>query len=74
MRVLARRSKHRPELPSVLHVRADRGPRLFPAKLPVIVHYLLHQLLDDLMADDAILLARQFCDCLRDRVDVLALC
>jgi hypothetical protein len=33
------------------------------------VHYLPHQLLDHLLADDAILLARQFCDCLRDRVD-----
>ena len=25
--------------------------------------------LDHLLADDTILLARQFCDCLRDRVD-----
>jgi hypothetical protein len=33
------------------------------------VHYLPHQLLDQLLADEAILLARQFCDCLRDRVD-----
>jgi hypothetical protein len=33
------------------------------------VHYLLHQLLDHLLADDAILLARQFCDCLGDCVD-----
>jgi hypothetical protein len=30
------------------------------------VHYLPHQLLDHLLADEAILLARQFCDCLRD--------
>ena len=55
--------------PSVLRVRADCGGRLFTAKLAVIVHYLPHQLLDHLLADDAILLARQFCDCLRDRVD-----
>jgi hypothetical protein len=33
------------------------------------VHYLPHQLLNHLPADDAILLACQFCDCLRDRVD-----
>ena len=52
-----------------LRVRADCGGRLFLTKLPVIVHYLLHQLLDHLLADDAILLARQFCDCLRDRVN-----
>jgi hypothetical protein len=30
---------------------------------------LTHQLLNQLLADEAILLARQFCDCLRDRVD-----
>ena len=42
---------------------------VFSAKLPVVVHYLPHQLLNQLLADDAILLARQFCDCLRDRVD-----
>ena len=39
------------------------------AKLRVVVQYLPHQLLDHLLADDAILLARQFCDSLRDRVD-----
>jgi hypothetical protein len=53
--------------PSVLRVRADYGGRHFTAKLRVVVHYLLHQLLNHLLADDAILLARQFCDCLRDR-------
>jgi hypothetical protein len=58
----------RPE-PSVLHARADCGGRLLAAKLGVVVHYLPHQLLDLLLADEAILLARQFCDCLRDRVD-----
>ena len=57
------------EPPSVLRVRADCGGRLFTAKLGVVVHYLSHQLLDHLLADDAILLARQFCDCLRDSVD-----
>ena len=55
--------------PSVLHVRADCGGRLFTAKLGVVVHYLPHQLLDELLPDDAILLARQFCDCLRDRIN-----
>jgi hypothetical protein len=35
------------------------------------VHYLPHQLLDHVLADEAILLARQFCDCLRNRVDHL---
>ena len=33
------------------------------------MHNLPHQLLDHLLADDPILLACQFCDCLRDRVD-----
>ena len=59
----------RPEPPSVLRVRADCGGRLFTAKLAVVVHNLAHQVFDQLLADDAILLARQFCDCLRDRVD-----
>ena len=58
-----------PRAPSVLHVRADCGSRLFTAKLGVVVHYLSHQLLDHLLADHAILLARQFCDCLRDRIN-----
>jgi hypothetical protein len=34
-----------------------------------VVHYLPHQMLNHLPPDDAILLARQFCDCLRDRVN-----
>jgi hypothetical protein len=33
------------------------------------VHYLAHQLLDHLPTDDPIPLARQFCDCLRDRIN-----
>ena len=37
----------RAEPPSVLHVRADYGGRLFTAKLGVVVDYLSHQLLDD---------------------------
>ena len=53
----------------VLRVRADCGGRLFTAKLRVVVHYLPHQLLDHLLADEAILPASHFCDCLRDRVD-----
>jgi len=32
---------------------------------------LAHQLLNQFLADDAILLARQFCDCFCDRVDDL---
>ena len=47
----------------------DRGGRRFTAKLAVVVHDLAHQLLNHLLTDDAILLARQFCDRLRDRVD-----
>jgi hypothetical protein len=54
---------------SVLRARAGCGDRLFTKKFAVVVHYLLHQPLDHLLADDAILLARQFCDRLRDRVD-----
>ena len=45
------------------------GSRLFPAKLPVVVHYLPHQVLNHFLPDDIILLARQFSDCFRDRVD-----
>ena len=59
----------RPEPPSMLRVRADCGGRLFTAKFGVVVHYLPHQLFDQLLADDAILLACQLCDGLRDRVD-----
>ena len=50
-------------------VRADCGGRLFTAKLSVVVRYLPHQMFNHLLPDDAILLARQFCDCLRDRVN-----
>ena len=59
----------RPEPPSVLRVRADCRGHLFRTKLDIVVHNLAHQLLDHLLSDDAILLARQFCDCLRDSVD-----
>jgi len=52
----------------VLRHRLDCGGRLFTAKFGVVVHYLLLQLLDHLLANDAILLACQFCDGLRDRV------
>ena len=54
---------------SVLRVRADCGGRLFAPKLRVVVHNLAHQLLNHLLPDDAILLARQFCNCLRDRIN-----
>ena len=54
---------------SVPRVRADRGGRLFTAKLRVVVHYLLHQMLNHLLADEPILLARQFCNGLCDGVD-----
>ena len=55
--------------PSVLRVRADCGGRLLAAKLSVVLHNLVHQLFDHLLANDAILLAGQFCDCLRDRIN-----
>ena len=57
------------ETPSVLRVRADCGGRSFTAKLGVVVQNLAHQLLNHLLPDDAILLARQFCDCLRNRIN-----
>jgi hypothetical protein len=48
------------DLQSVTGVSVSReSGRLFPAKLGVLLHYLLHQLLDDY---NAILLAREFCD------------
>jgi hypothetical protein len=50
-------------------MRPDCTCRVFSTKLGVVVHYLPHQLLDHVLADEAILLARQFCDRLRDRVD-----
>ena len=50
-------------------MRPDRIFSVFSAKLPVIVHYLPHQILNHLLSDDAILLARQFCDCHRDRIN-----
>ena len=59
----------RSEPPSVLHARADYGGRLFTTKLRVVLHNLTHQMFDHLLADDAILLARQFCDRLRDRIN-----
>ncbi len=43
------------QAPSVLRVRADCGGRLFTAKLGVVVHNLAHQLLNHLLADDAVL-------------------
>ena len=49
----------RSEPPSVLRVRADCGGRLFTAKLAVVVHDSTHQLVDECLPDDAILLARQ---------------
>ena len=50
-------------------MRRDCTCRAFSPKLTIIFHDFLHQLFDQLLADDPILLARQFCDCLRDRVD-----
>ena len=47
----------RSEPPSVLRVRADCGGRLFAAKLVVVVHYSTHQVFDQLLADQAILMA-----------------
>ena len=59
----------RPEPPSVLRIRADCGGRPFTAKLGIIAHDCMHQVFDHLLADNAILLASQFCDCLRDRIN-----
>ena len=42
----------RPEARSVHCVRADCGGRLFTAKLAVVMHNLVHQLLNHLLADD----------------------
>ena len=39
------------------------------AKLGVVAHNLAHQLPNHLLPDDPTLLARQFCDCLRDRIN-----
>ena len=55
--------------PVLKSTRADCGGHLFTAKLGVVVHYLPHQMLNHLLPDDAALLARQFCDCLRDRIN-----
>ena len=48
----------RTEPTSVLRARADCRGRLFTAKLGIVVHYLPHQLLDHLLANGAVLLAR----------------
>jgi hypothetical protein len=50
-------------------VRVGCGSSFFTAKLGFVIHNLAHQLLDHLLADEAILLARQFSDRLRDRVN-----
>ena len=39
----------------MLHIRADRGGRLFAAKFFVVVHYLPHQLLNHVLSNDPIL-------------------
>jgi hypothetical protein len=56
-------------------INAAHGKRLhlsrLLAELRVVVHYLPHQLLNHLLPDEPILLARQFCACLRDGVDHL---
>ena len=52
---------------SVLRVRADCVGRLFTTKFRIVLHDLTHQMLDHLLADEPILLACQFGDCLCDR-------
>ena len=47
--------------------RIDPPRQCFALEPTSEVHYLPRQVFDQLLADDAILLARQFCD--RDRVD-----
>ena len=56
-------------LPSVLRARADCRGRLFTAKLGIITDDCMHQVFDQLPSDRAILLARQFRDCLRGRIN-----
>jgi hypothetical protein len=53
----------------MLRARADCEGRPLPAKFGVVLHNLAHRLLDHLLADEAILLARQFCNGLRNGVD-----
>jgi hypothetical protein len=50
-------------------MRRDCTCRVFTPKFSVVVHYLPHQLFDHLLANGAVLLARQFCDRLRDRIN-----
>ena len=52
-------------------MRSDCTTSVFSTKLRIIVHNFVHQLFDQLLADRSILLARKFCDRLRDRVDHL---
>jgi hypothetical protein len=42
---------------------------VFTTKFRIVLHDLTYQMFDHLLANDAILLARQFCDCLRDRIN-----
>ena len=50
-------------------MRNGCASRIFSTKLGIIVHDCTHQLVDECLPDDAILLARQFCDCLRDCIN-----
>ena len=59
----------RSEPPSVFRARAGCGRRLLPTKLAVVMHYLPHQLLNDLLSNDPILLACQLSNGLRDRIN-----
>ena len=53
---------------SVLHLSRLRRSTLH-GELAVVVHYPTHQVFDHLLTDHATLLARQFFDCLRDRIN-----
>jgi hypothetical protein len=60
---------------ATLPVRSKRGAAhwlrksLLHGETPCRSALLSHQMLNHLLPDDAILLARQFCDCLRDRIN-----
>jgi hypothetical protein len=42
---------------------------VFTTKFRIVLHDLMHQMFNHLLANEPILLARQFCNCLCDRVN-----
>ena len=54
----------------VVLLETDCAPGgVFTTKFRIVLHDLTHQMFDHLLADDAVLLARQFCNGLRNGVD-----